>query len=662
MRQSPVLAAAALLSLLALAYANHFTNGFYFDDSHVIVTNTSIRDIHNLPSFFTDATTFSSLPANRAYRPIVTTLDAIDYWMAGGLDPVYFHGSIFAAYVLQLALMVAFFRRLLDQVRPRGRNLWIALGATGFYGLHAANAETINYVSARSDSFSTLCIIAGLVLYQVAVTRRYHVYLVPAVIGILTKQSGAMFALLLLLYIALFEERVRLPGDRATFGVDRLRRVAWKAAPAFVVCFGLVAFNQIFLTPSTTVSLNAAASRLAYLQTQLFVVTHYLGNFLLPLRLSADPDFAIIASPLDGRVLFGLSVVAAMMLWAVVSLRRMETRPIAFGVAWFFVALAPTSTVIPLFQIANDHRTFFPYVGLVLSVAVGSALLLDRFDRRWFVKPGLRWAVAVAFGAVVCGHAYGTHARNRVWNSSETLWYDVTVKSPTNGRGLMNYGLSQMALGRPETALYYYERALEWTPQYSYLHVNLGILKAAMGDPDMAEQYFRNALEYDRSNPEAYYYYARWLHQVGRPHEAMPLLDQGLVVSPNHVNITNLRATFEVELRGTDADMLERLEREAEAQPSADGYVNLSLQYYRLERYEDSIDACRQALVLAPDSAVAYSNMCSAYIKLGEWESAIQACNRALEISPDFERASANLAWAEQSRADAEVEGADLSR
>ena len=233
-------------------------------------------------------------------------------------------------------------------------------GATGFYGLHAANAETINYISARSDSFSTLCIIAGLVLYQVAVTRRYHVYLAPVVIGVLTKQSGAMFAPLLLLYIALFEERVGLPDDRATFAVDRLKRAAWRAAPAFVVCFGLVAFNQIFMTPSTTDSLNAAVNRLTYLQTQLFVVTHYLGNFILPLRLSADPDFTIIASSLDERVLFGFTVVAALVAGAVVSLRRMETRPISFGVGWFFVALAPTSTVIPLFQIATIIGPSFP--------------------------------------------------------------------------------------------------------------------------------------------------------------------------------------------------------------------------------------------------------------------------------------------------------------
>ena len=85
-----------ILALLGFSYSNHFNNGFYFDDSHVIVSNGAITDLGNWVSFFTDPTTFSSLPANQAYRPLVTLMDAFDYWMAGNeLNPVYFHIHIF---------------------------------------------------------------------------------------------------------------------------------------------------------------------------------------------------------------------------------------------------------------------------------------------------------------------------------------------------------------------------------------------------------------------------------------------------------------------------------------------------------------------------------------------------------------------------------------
>ena len=82
--------AVALLAVLLLAYSNHFNNPFQFDDSYTIETNSAIRDLRNIPRFFTDASTTSSLPQNADYRPGLTTLNAIDYALAGGLNPFYF--------------------------------------------------------------------------------------------------------------------------------------------------------------------------------------------------------------------------------------------------------------------------------------------------------------------------------------------------------------------------------------------------------------------------------------------------------------------------------------------------------------------------------------------------------------------------------------------
>src|SRR5262249_44681929 len=62
-----------LIALLVAAYANHFQNGFHFDDAHTIVNNAAIRELQNIPLFFRDGTTFSSLPSNQSYRPLVST-------------------------------------------------------------------------------------------------------------------------------------------------------------------------------------------------------------------------------------------------------------------------------------------------------------------------------------------------------------------------------------------------------------------------------------------------------------------------------------------------------------------------------------------------------------------------------------------------------------
>jgi len=71
----------AILIFTSLVYLNHFDNGFYFDDYHTISNNKSIRNLKNIPEFFTNGKTFSSLPTNQAYRPMITLMNAIDYNM-----------------------------------------------------------------------------------------------------------------------------------------------------------------------------------------------------------------------------------------------------------------------------------------------------------------------------------------------------------------------------------------------------------------------------------------------------------------------------------------------------------------------------------------------------------------------------------------------------
>src|SRR6266705_2919448 len=85
------LGCALLVAGLLAAYANHFQNSFHFDDAHTIENNAAICELRNIPLFFRDATTFSSLPSNQSYRPLVSTLLAINYQLAHGLQPFWFH-------------------------------------------------------------------------------------------------------------------------------------------------------------------------------------------------------------------------------------------------------------------------------------------------------------------------------------------------------------------------------------------------------------------------------------------------------------------------------------------------------------------------------------------------------------------------------------------
>src|SRR5204863_1287430 len=139
------LGGALLLAALVAAYANHFHNSFHFDDAHTIVNNAAIRELRNIPLFFRDATTFSALPSNQSYRPLVSTLLAIDYRL-GGIQPFWFHLSIFTLFLVLTLLLAFLIHRLLESNAISPTNRWIALAAATWYGLHPANADTINYI------------------------------------------------------------------------------------------------------------------------------------------------------------------------------------------------------------------------------------------------------------------------------------------------------------------------------------------------------------------------------------------------------------------------------------------------------------------------------------------------------------------------------------
>src|ERR1022692_2061515 len=200
------LSGALLLAVIVTAYANHFHNGFHFDDAHTIENNLSIRELRNVPFFFHDATTFSSLPSNQSYRPLVSTLFAIDYRL-GGLQPFWFHLSVFALFIALTLLLAFVVHRLLDSETPSFGNGWIALAASAWYGLHPANADTVNYIIASSEVISTLGVIASFAVYfAFPHLRRYYLYALPAAIAILAKPPAAIFAVLFVIFRLLFPD------------------------------------------------------------------------------------------------------------------------------------------------------------------------------------------------------------------------------------------------------------------------------------------------------------------------------------------------------------------------------------------------------------------------------------------------------------------------
>ncbi len=648
MRHRALVAAAALAFAALLAvYSNHFQNAFHFDDFHTITGNPSVHSLRNVPRFFTDARTFSLLPDHGSYRPLVTASIALDYWLSGGAHPFWFHVSTFLWYIAQLALMYLLFASVMEAAAPNPDNRWFALFAAVLYGLHPVSAETVNYIIQRAEIYCSLGVVAGLTLYiRFAALRRTGLYLIPVVLSILAKPPAAMFAPLLFIWILLFEEN------------GNLWRSLKRAIPSMAVCGVAGAF--VLHMQAGTFS-PGGFSPFLYRLTQPWVTWHYFRSFFWPSDLTADSGMSWVQGWTDARVLFGLFFIAALCILAGLAARTLRTRPIAFGLAWFLLTLLPVAWV-PLAEVENDHRMFFPYIGLTLAV-VWAARLVVGHDLRSL-------AVSAVLVLAIC--AWGTRQRNEVWRTEETLWRDVTLKSPLNGRGLMNYGLTQMAKGDFNPALASFQKALPLTPNYSLLHINIGVADGALGRDSDAEQQFVQALALAPDDSQSYYYYARWLSGRGRIGEAAALLETG--IQKNRLDTQCRTLLLELYQRQMawpkfdalladslsvapgDADFLRFRAMRAGVRPGiqtaqnrpqrAEDFLSLSLTDYWAGRYQDCIAAAQQALRLNPNYAEAWNNIAVAWNAQGRYDLGIQAAEQAVRLKPDFALARNNLAWA----------------
>ena len=355
------------------AYANHFHNSFHFDDAHTIVNNAAIRELRNIPLFFRDATTFSSLPSNQSYRPLVSTLLAIDYRLGQDCDRSGFILSIFALFVALTLLLAFVIHRLLDygnftsQRLDRARRRCLVRTAPGKRGHGQLHHRVVRSdLDARRDR-----VVCGLLRLPAVCAGHISTFCrqrSPSWLNRPRRSSpcSSRFSLL-------------FPDGTITGRTTGRRALAYfeEIVPSFLICGAMLLFVQ-HMTPHSWVA--GAANAHNYLITQPYVALLYLKTFFWPSGLSADYDLNPFTTTDDPRFWAGFAFSVFFIAVAIAAAVFKKTRVIGFGLLWFLIALLPTS-LFPLAEVMNDHRTFLPYIGLVIAMAGAASLLIGRAVR-----------------------------------------------------------------------------------------------------------------------------------------------------------------------------------------------------------------------------------------------------------------------------------------
>ena len=78
-----------------------------------------------------------------------------------------------------------------------------------------------------------------------------------------------------------------------------------------IIGFGLILMNLLYMTDPSRISGGLAHDRWDYFTSQFIVVSHYIGNFILPIDLSADPDF-VVTEVFSRKKFFGMMLIGAL--------------------------------------------------------------------------------------------------------------------------------------------------------------------------------------------------------------------------------------------------------------------------------------------------------------------------------------------------------------
>ncbi len=524
-RAAPWLLLAAVLACTAAAYAPALPGPFVLDDWGSIEANMRLRS----PGAVRIPTPREMLGPTRPVTEVTFALD----WQAAGLEPYRYH---VVSLLLHLATVIAAFSFLSSLLRRSGhpRPRGIALVVAGLFALHPIQAESVAYAAQRSEVLASLLYLLALGLLDRAAVGW------PGWRG-MASWAGAGLAWLVgmgakTIAISapgafLLDQAVVAPA--AERGAAPLRRRAARALLLAAPLLALAAwsaslhFRSFEAAPGGGAGFTATAlGSGAYFLTQLRVQWLYLRLLAWPDALAFDRAFAP-STGVDAAVLaagVGIGVLLGIAGWLWLRAERADgPRPAerlgAFGILFWFVALSPTSSFVPVADLAVEHRVYLASLGPFLAVSVGA----DALVRRLVPRPRAAAAGAALAVATLLGLGLALASQARLWTSAEALWGAAAAASPGNPRAWTNLGLARNQRGDRAGAEAAYQRA--WT---------------VVREPGRAASLARN--------------HAALLIEAGRPAEALSVVDRGLALAPG-----------EFSLHANRAAALARLGREAEA-------------------------------------------------------------------------------------------------
>ncbi len=549
-----------LIVIGCLVYSNSLQGEFIFDDVPQIVDNGHIRNIFDWGAIFKNTrrpVLYLTFAANHA-------LGGVNVW---GYHAVNLLMHLLGANILFSILLRTFISSRLRPALPFPESLILSGGISLLWMVHPLSTQAVSFVVQRAESLASLFYLVTLYFFiryvAAAQQRRWMaVGIISCALGMATKEIMATAPLMVLLYDRIF----------VTAGWREIWRRHGLFHVGLFLTWSLAVFLLLVMKPESVPTAGFNISRMTpweYLLTQCQVVVHYLKLTFLGGPLLFDYyDWPIVKNILTviPEFIF-LAGLLGMTVWQV-----RKNSPLGFWAAWFFLILAPTSSFMPIKDVAFEYRMYLPLAGILAISLLGVYKILERWIiiHRWrpLILAGIILAIGIRFG-------YLTYARNIDYRSALSIWQDTVMKRPNNPRAHNNLGQTLFTQNRLEEAEKHYLEAVRLEPDYADALCNLGTLFSSQKKKEQAFLFLRKALAIDPKFAIAHNNLGALLADTGKFEEAV-----------GHYQET-------LELGFKDAGV----------------YCNLGIALAQIGKYDEAVINLEEALQLNPKFTIAQEEL-----------------------------------------------------
>jgi Flp pilus assembly protein TadD len=340
---------------------------------------------------------------------------------------------------------------------------------------------------------------------------------------------------------------------------------------------------------------GASVSPWTYLLNQSEMIVRYLRLAFWPHGLVLDygeplhVTFADVAPYAIG--------VAALLAATIIALVR--NPPLGFLGGWFFLTLAPTSSILPIStEVGAERRMYLPLMAIVTAAVVMVRRFVgSRVRGSRPAHPRTSAPANLAFAVLAVFLSLGTVQRNREYLSGLTLWQTVLDRWPPHARAHRNLAAELKLANRPDEEIVHLRAAVKDLPEIRNV---LGLELLALGrDTEAADELRTYVRDYPR-DADAWANLGNAFSALGRNDEALQAFQRAVAIDPsNGLSQRNLALQF---LQQNDFDNAVSHAREAARltpnDPAARNLLGLAL--IGQQKIDEAIAEFRASLALQP--------------------------------------------------------------